>query len=188
MFSSKIIVAAACVGFFLSFFTGLFSGIGFGLVLLRAVIFAALLAALFLGIKFVFERFLDMGEFENSPVPSEVNVGTMVDVTVGDDELTEEEQARMRVKAIETRWQNLEYDEYFECVYDVGQKEDAKIYALFPFGAPCVRAYYMLESWDNIIQKGGDFDESTDDGNRVHLAVDMYSRSLAKKILDREKR
>ena len=93
MFSSKIIVAAACVGFFLSFFTGLFSGIGFGLVLLRAVIFAALLAALFLGIKFVFERFLDMGEFENSPVPSEVNVGTMVDVTVGDDELTEEDSA-----------------------------------------------------------------------------------------------
>ena len=93
MFNSKIVVAAACVGFLLSFFTGLFSGIGFGLVLLRAVIFAALLAALFLGIKFVFERFLDMGEFENNSVPSDVNVGSMVDVTVGDDDLTEEDSA-----------------------------------------------------------------------------------------------
>ena len=93
MFNSKIVVAAACVGFLLSFFTGLFSGIGFGLVLLRAIIFAVLLAALFLGIKFVFERFLDMGEFESNPIPSEVNVGSMVDVTVGDDELTEEDSA-----------------------------------------------------------------------------------------------
>ena len=93
MFDSKIVVAAACVGFLLSFFTGLFSGIGFGLVLLRAIIFAVLLAALFLGIKFVFERFLDMGEFESNPIPSEVNVGSMVDVTVGDDELTEEDSA-----------------------------------------------------------------------------------------------
>jgi hypothetical protein len=93
MFNFKMVVAAACVGFLLSFFTGLFSGIGFGLVLLRAIIFAILLAGLFLAIKFVFERFLDMGEFENSPVPSEVNVGTMVDVTVGDDELTEEDSA-----------------------------------------------------------------------------------------------
>lgn len=93
MFNSKIVVAAACVGFLLSFFTGLFSGIGFGLVLLRAIIFAVLLAALFLGIKFVFERFLDMGEFENNSVPSDVNVGSMVDVTVGDDDLTEEDSA-----------------------------------------------------------------------------------------------
>lgn len=93
MFNSKMIVAAACVGFFLSFFTGLFSGIGFGLILLRAIIFAALLAVLFLGIKFVFERFLDMGDVETSPVSSEVNVGSMVDVTVGEDELTEEDSA-----------------------------------------------------------------------------------------------
>lgn len=93
MFNSKIVVTAAIVGFLLSFFTGLFSGIGFGLVLLRAIIFAVLLAALFLGIKFVFERFLYMGEFENNSVPSDVNVGSMVDVTVGDDELTEEDSA-----------------------------------------------------------------------------------------------
>ena len=93
MFNSKMVVAAACVGFLLSFFTGLFSGIGFGLVLLRAIIFAVLLAGLFIVIKIVFERFLDLGEFENNSTPNNVGVGTMVDVTVGDDELTEEDSA-----------------------------------------------------------------------------------------------
>lgn len=93
MFNFKMVVAAACVGFLLSFFTGLFSGIGFGLVLLRAIIFAILLAGLFLAIKFVFERFLDLGEFESTSVPTNANVGSMVDITVGDDELTEEDSA-----------------------------------------------------------------------------------------------
>ena len=93
MFNFKMVVAAACAGFLLSFFTGLFSGIGFGLVLLRAIVFAVLLAGLFLVIKIVFERFLDLGEFEHNSVPNNVNVGTMVDVTVGDDELTEEDSA-----------------------------------------------------------------------------------------------
>lgn len=93
MFSSKMVIAAAIVGFLLSFFTGLFSGVGFLFVLLRAVVFAIVFGLLFLGIKFVFERFLDMGDIESNPMPTEVNVGSMVDVTVGEDELPEEDSA-----------------------------------------------------------------------------------------------
>ncbi len=93
MFNSKMVVAAALVGFLLSFFTGLFSGVGFFFVLLRAVVFAVAFALFFLVVKFVFERFLDIGEFDSTPTSPEVNVGTMVDVTVGEDELPEEDSA-----------------------------------------------------------------------------------------------
>ena len=93
MFSSKMVIAAAVVGFLLSFFTGLFSGVGFLFVLFRAFIFATVFGLLFLGIKFVFEHFLDMGDYDSSPMPTEVNVGSMVDVTVGDDDLPEEDSA-----------------------------------------------------------------------------------------------
>ncbi len=93
MFNSKVIVAAAVVGFLLSFFTGLFSGVGFAFVLLRAIIFAVVLALLASGIMIVFERFLDIGSAETTSYPTEVNVGSMVDVTVGVDDLPEEDSA-----------------------------------------------------------------------------------------------
>ena len=60
MFNSKVIVAAAVVGFLLSFFTGIFSGVGFGFVVLRAIIFAAILALVAVGVFYIFEKFLDM--------------------------------------------------------------------------------------------------------------------------------
>ena len=60
MFNSKVIVAAAVVGFLLSFFTGIFSGVGFGFVVLRAIIFAAILALLAVGVSYIFEKFLDI--------------------------------------------------------------------------------------------------------------------------------
>lgn len=93
MFNFKVIVAAAVVGFLLSFFTGLFSGVGFGFVLFRAIIFAVVLAALASGIMFVFERFLDMGTVETNSYSAEPNVGAMVDITVGEDDLTDEDSA-----------------------------------------------------------------------------------------------
>lgn len=93
MFNYKMIVAAAVVGFLLSFVTGLFSGVGFGLVLLRAIIFAIVLGLLASGIMFIFERFLDMDTLETSSLPKEVDIGGMVDISVGDDELTEEDSA-----------------------------------------------------------------------------------------------
>lgn len=97
-------------------------------------------------------------------------------VTEGDDELTYEEQNKTRTKGIDTEWQNLEYDEYEECIYDVGNSEDAKVYALFPFGAPIIRSYYMLRNWDDLITNGY---------SASHPAVDMYSRAFAKDILNR---
>ena len=93
MFNSKVIVAAAVVGFLLSFFTGIFSGVGFGFVVLRAIIFAAILALLAVGVSYIFEKFLDMETGDSSQYTPEVNVGSMVDVTVGDDELPEEDSA-----------------------------------------------------------------------------------------------
>lgn len=93
MFNSKVIVAAAVVGFLLSFFTGIFSGVGFGFVVLRAIIFASILALLAVGVFYIFEKFLDMETGDSSQYTPEVNVGSMVDVTVGDDELPEEDSA-----------------------------------------------------------------------------------------------
>lgn len=93
MFNSKVIVVAGVIGFLLSFVTGLFSGVGFGFVLLRAIIFAISLGVLAAIIMFVFDKFLDMDSVEPSTYPTEVNVGSMVDVTVGEDELPEEDSA-----------------------------------------------------------------------------------------------
>ena len=49
-------------------------------------------------------------------------------VSQGEDELTEDEQLKTRTKALESKWQNLEYDEYEECLYGTGDgDEDAKL-------------------------------------------------------------
>ncbi len=98
-------------------------------------------------------------------------------VSQGEDELTEEEQLKTRTKALESKWQNLEYDEYEECLYGTGDgDEDAKVYALFPYGSPLVRAYYMLNGWQKTV--------SQEFGNG-HAATDMVSRVLLKSILNR---
>lgn len=100
-------------------------------------------------------------------------------VNQGEDELTEEEQKTMRLKAITTRWQNLEYDEYAECVYDIGEgDEDAKIYALFPYGSQYIRAYVMRAGFDSII--GQKYKGAT------HPAIDTTSRTALKAILNKE--
>ena len=43
-------------------------------------------------------------------------------VTAGDDELTEYEQETMQTKANDTKWQNVEYDEYYEYVIQIPKK------------------------------------------------------------------
>lgn len=95
----------------------------------------------------------------------------------GEDELTLKEQERTKTRATEIEWQNLEYDEYYECVYDIGDTERAKVYALFPFGAPVIRSYYMLTKSEDIITNGYE--------KGKHEAVDMYSRAWARDILNR---
>lgn len=99
-----------------------------------------------------------------------------IGVTQGEDELNEREQNVVRYKANEVRWQNLEYDEYYECITESGDKEAAKVYALFPFGAPVVRAYYMLENIDSLL--GQEFKGS------AHPGVDMSSRVFIKEVLN----
>lgn len=101
-----------------------------------------------------------------------------IGVTQGEDELNEREQNIVRYKANEVEWQNLEYDEYYECVVEDGDKEKAKVYALFPYGAPVVRAYYMLENINSIAgqpYKGA-----------AHPAIDISSRVYIKQILNHE--
>lgn len=99
-----------------------------------------------------------------------------IGVTQGEDELNEKEQNVVRYKANEVHWQNLEYDEYYECVTDSGDKEAAKVYALFPYGAPIVRAYYMLEDIDKIAGQGYK--------GAAHPAIDISSRVFIKEILN----
>lgn len=99
-----------------------------------------------------------------------------IGVTQGEDELNEREQNVVRYKANEVRWQNLEYDEYYECITENGNKEFAKVYALFPFGAPVVRAYYMLENINSLLGQGFK-------GN-AHPGIDMSSRVFIKEILN----
>lgn len=98
-------------------------------------------------------------------------------VSQGEDELNEDEQNTLRTKANEIYWQNLEYDEYYECITDLGDKEEAKVYAVFPFGAPVIKAYYMLNNIDNLTQNGFK--------GAAHPATDIYSRAFAKEILRR---
>lgn len=99
-----------------------------------------------------------------------------IGVTQGEDELNEREQKVVRYKANDLEWQNLEYDEYYECVEDYGDKEQVRVYALFPFGAPVVRAYYMLEDINEIAGQ-------TFSGG--HPAIDISSRPFIKEILNR---
>lgn len=101
-----------------------------------------------------------------------------IGVTQGEDELNEREQNIVRYKANEVKWQNVEYDEYYECVVEYGDKEKAKVYALFPYGAPVVRAYYMLEDINEIA--GQPFKGA------AHPAIDISSRVFIKQILNHE--
>ena len=101
-----------------------------------------------------------------------------IGVTKGEDELSEKEQNIVRYKANEVRWQNLEYDEYYECIEKSGDKERVKVYALFPFGAPVVRSYYMLNNINNLAGQG--FKDA------AHPGIDISSRKFIKEILNHE--
>ena len=99
-----------------------------------------------------------------------------IGVTKGEDELSEKEQNIVRYKANEVRWQNLEYDEYYECIEKSGDKERVKVYALFPFGASVVRSYYMLNDINNLAGQG--FKDA------AHPGIDISSRKFIKEILN----
>lgn len=111
----------------------------------------------------------------------------------GDDALTAEELNKVLVKKEEIAWQILDYDEYAECKYMKNGEEKAKVYALFPFGVPYTRTWYMEEALrDGIFNDGGYRDgHSGADWTSRKKMTEMLSENptgLAKEIYDYELR
>lgn len=95
MINPKHICIAAGVGFVLSFLIGIFSGIGILLVLIRALICAAIFAAVGTGGSILYQMFLSDGQTESvsdTPVEKVSRAGGVVDITIGDENLLEDEQ------------------------------------------------------------------------------------------------
>lgn len=98
MINPKFLCISAAVGFVLSFLIGVVSGIGFIHILLRAFIFAAVFAAVAAGATYLYQKFLSeanpdsdagLGASSEKLAPK---VGGIVDVTVDDSQLPEDEQ------------------------------------------------------------------------------------------------
>ena len=95
MISPKYISISAGLGFIVSFLIGVCSGIGFGHVVLRALICALFFGVMTVGILFLNQKFLSDGQTDaDLDVPAEKmsRVGGVIDITVDDDRLPEEEQ------------------------------------------------------------------------------------------------
>lgn len=86
----------------------------------------------------------------------------------GDDALTLEEQATVKTRKDVLRWQNVDYTSYKECENPDGTY---KVYALFPFGAPYTRTYYMTEALESGKFNDGGFCPG-------HRGADWYSRAV----------
>ncbi|MDE6737007.1 MAG: hypothetical protein K2J50_05855 [Treponemataceae bacterium] len=79
----------------MSFLIGVCSGIGFGHIVLRALICALFFGVMTVGILFLNQKFLSDGQTDaDLDVPAEKmsRVGGVIDITVDDDRLPEEEQ------------------------------------------------------------------------------------------------
>src|SRR5574344_542969 len=87
-------VFSAC-GFLISFVSGLFSRSSIGIVLLRALLFGVVFCGLAVCIQFIFDKFLavDQAAGETPDAPEEKKTGGLVDITVQDEELPQEENA-----------------------------------------------------------------------------------------------
>jgi hypothetical protein len=97
MVNPKYVVVCSCVGLVLSFIICLISHISAGTMFLRALIFAVVFGILCAVIQIVFNKFLATGEGALSdgsggsrPAGS---VGTVINISVGDDKLPDEEAA-----------------------------------------------------------------------------------------------
>jgi len=92
MLNPKNISIAAFVGFFLSFFIGLFSDVKFSHVLLRALIFAVVFAALYIGISFLYQKFLssDNSSMADSDFVPQRPTGSVVNIVVDDSTLQDD--------------------------------------------------------------------------------------------------
>ncbi|MDE5798700.1 MAG: hypothetical protein K2H73_06770 [Treponemataceae bacterium] len=95
MISPKYISISAGLGFIVSFLIGVCSGIGFAHVVLRALICALFFGVMTVGILFLNQKLLSDGQTDaDLDVPAEKmsRVGGVIDITVDDDRLPEEEQ------------------------------------------------------------------------------------------------
>ncbi|AEE16572.1 hypothetical protein [Treponema brennaborense] len=96
MVTPKLVIITAVIGFVLSFCTGLFSGVAFGIVVLRALLFAAVFAAIAYGTSVVFKKFLagggDVVQLASESAETS-RPGSVVDITIGDEALPEEEDS-----------------------------------------------------------------------------------------------
>ncbi|MGP1587806.1 MAG: hypothetical protein ACTTHG_05620 [Treponemataceae bacterium] len=95
MFNPKVIAIASAVGFILSFMAGLFSGVKFGFIIFRALGFAVLCGAISVGSLFVYKKFLTVTA-DSDDVSEGVQgapSGSVVDITVGEDELVDDDSA-----------------------------------------------------------------------------------------------
>ena len=93
MTKPNYIIIPVCIGFVLSFVIGLLSSVSFGVVLLRALFFAILFGVLGFGIGIVFQRFLlESSDLDGgSDVPGGARQGSVVDLSIGDEPLEEDE-------------------------------------------------------------------------------------------------
>lgn len=95
MINPKYISISAGLGFIVSFLIGIFSGIAFGHVVLRALICALLFGAMAVGILFLNQKFLSDGQTDadfDTSAEKASRVGGVIDITIDDDRLPEEEQ------------------------------------------------------------------------------------------------
>ena len=99
MFNPKNLATSAAVGFVLSFLICVVSTHKFGVALLRGCIFALVFAALDFAIEFVYAQFLDDAQGSDSleeKKPAQKSAGrsgSLVDITIDDENLTEDDQA-----------------------------------------------------------------------------------------------
>lgn len=95
----KNICISACVGFVLSFIIGLISRVTFGAITLRAFLFSLVFAALYVGISFLYEKFLsqpaknvEVSDGENNS-GQKSSAGNLINIVVDDSKLADDEQS-----------------------------------------------------------------------------------------------
>lgn len=91
MINPKVICISAATGFVLSFLVGIIAGVSIGIVLLRALVFALICGLLGYVVSFVFRTFLKIEGEMRVETSSEAHTGSLVDISVGDEPLAEED-------------------------------------------------------------------------------------------------
>src|SRR5574344_349031 len=96
MLKPKKVAIPAVLGFIFSFLISLIATHRFGIALLRGIIFGIVFALLIIGISLLYDKFLDDGTGDAGDsgvkIPSHDKTGSVVDITIADEKLNEDEQ------------------------------------------------------------------------------------------------